>query len=39
LESLTKTVVDGIVSNVKAVPLVRTHITYSASAFADPTLW
>jgi len=30
---------DGIVSNMKAVPLVRTRITYSASAFAELALW
>jgi hypothetical protein len=30
---------DGIVSNMKAVQLVRTRITYSASAFAELALW
>jgi len=30
---------DGIVSNMKAVPLVRTRITYAASAFAELALW
>lgn len=29
----------GIISNMKAVQLVRTRITYSASAFAELVLW
>jgi hypothetical protein len=39
LESLTTCVLDSIVSNMKAVQLVRTRITYAASAFAELVLW
>lgn len=36
---IDNTVRDGIVFSMKTVPLVRTRITYSASAFAELALW
>jgi hypothetical protein len=39
LELLTTTINVGIVSNMKAVQLVRTRIAYSETAFAELVLW
>ena len=39
LGSLTTQPCVGIVSNVKAVVLIRTRIVYSATAFAELVLW
>ena len=39
LEVLTTAVCVGIVSNMKAIELVRTRIVYSSAAFAELVLW
>jgi Family of unknown function (DUF6516) len=39
LENLTSSAAVGIISNMKAVALVRTRIIYSEAAFAELVLW
>ncbi len=39
MDSLTTVIRDGIVSNMRAVQLVRMRIIYSPSAFAELALW